>query len=77
MNFERKHFTDELTRLYLLIFPSRSQSLEFESILPENPKEYDNLQPPKEKGECCISSIAEISFFQTITQINTRSKDIL
>jgi hypothetical protein len=26
--------------------------LEFEDILPENPKDYDKMQPPKEEGEC-------------------------
>jgi len=25
--------------------------LEFEDILPENPKDYDKMQPPKEEGE--------------------------
>ncbi|GIY77311.1 hypothetical protein CEXT_477491 [Caerostris extrusa] len=28
----------------------RSQSLEFDTILPDNPQEYDNLQPPKHRG---------------------------
>lgn len=33
---------------------TRQEGLEFESILPDNPKEYDNLQPPKEDGKATV-----------------------
>ncbi|XP_054715918.1 glycine receptor subunit alpha-2-like [Uloborus diversus] len=44
----------------------RSQSLEFESILPENPQEYDNLQPPKENDNPTI-----VRFHVTVLSLDT------
>lgn len=44
----------------------RSETLEFENILPQNPQEYDNLQPPKENGmlyNCEILSRTKVKSF--------------
>ncbi|XP_076313460.1 glycine receptor subunit alpha-2-like [Tachypleus tridentatus] len=35
----------------LVINMSRQEILDFDNILPANPKNYDNLQPPREKGQ--------------------------
>nr|WMV64448.1 histamine-gated chloride channel subunit [Pardosa pseudoannulata] len=53
------------------LYPSYSehgnlQSLEFDSILPENADEYDNLQPPKEKGKATV-----VRFHVTVLSIDT------
>ncbi|GFS45231.1 glycine receptor subunit alpha-2 [Nephila pilipes] len=37
-----------LLQYLLLLEVSPLQSLDFNTILPPNPEEYDNLQPPKE-----------------------------
>ncbi|XP_055951594.1 glycine receptor subunit alpha-2-like [Argiope bruennichi] len=43
-----------------------SQSLEFDTILPDNPQEYDNLQPPKHKGEATV-----VRFHVTVLSLDT------
>ncbi|KAG8184882.1 hypothetical protein JTE90_016993 [Oedothorax gibbosus] len=43
-----------------------SYSLDFESILPDNPQEYDNLQPPKHKGEATV-----VRFHVTVLSLDT------
>ncbi|GFQ72621.1 uncharacterized protein TNCT_603211 [Trichonephila clavata] len=43
-----------------------SQSLEFDTILPDNPQEYDNLQPPRHKGEATV-----VRFHVTVLSLDT------
>ncbi|XP_035220335.1 glycine receptor subunit alpha-3-like, partial [Stegodyphus dumicola] len=44
----------------------RSLSLDFDTILPENPQDYDNLQPPKEQGKATV-----VRFHVTVLSLDT------
>ncbi|GIX89065.1 glycine receptor subunit alpha-3 [Caerostris darwini] len=44
----------------------RSEILDFETILPPNPQDYDNLQPPKEKGDATV-----VRFHVTVLSLDT------
>ncbi|XP_022241068.1 glycine receptor subunit alpha-2-like isoform X2 [Limulus polyphemus] len=55
--------------LQLLIVTSErlsQENLDFDGILPENPKDYDRLQPPKENGEPTI-----VSFHVTVLSLDS------
>ncbi|GFS50453.1 uncharacterized protein NPIL_405271 [Nephila pilipes] len=47
-------------------FAFRSEILDFDTILPQNPQEYDNLQPPKEKGDATV-----VRFHVTVLSLDT------
>ncbi|XP_042902990.1 glycine receptor subunit alpha-2 [Parasteatoda tepidariorum] len=55
-----------LIQIFTIFKTTRSHILEFDSILPINPDEYDNLQPPKENGEATV-----VRFHVTVLSIDT------
>ncbi|KAH7974731.1 hypothetical protein HPB49_018884 [Dermacentor silvarum] len=52
--------------LCLSVELTRQEPLDFESILPENPAEYDSLDPPKENGKPTV-----VSFHVTVLSLDS------
>ncbi|CAL1291783.1 unnamed protein product [Larinioides sclopetarius] len=55
-----------LIHMTTLLKVSRSEILEFDTVLPQNPQDYDNLQPPKENGEATV-----VRFHVTVLSLDT------
>lgn len=54
ISYKRKkniHGLDSLIFIISFLSLLRSEILEFESVLPPDHEEYDNLQPPKQNGK--------------------------
>ncbi|GBN37836.1 hypothetical protein AVEN_6365-1 [Araneus ventricosus] len=60
------HAFSLLIHMTTLLKVSRSEILEFDTVLPQNPQDYDNLQPPKENGEATV-----VRFHVTVLSIDT------
>ncbi|XP_055952516.1 glycine receptor subunit alpha-2-like [Argiope bruennichi] len=67
MRFECNQFSFIwLAQSFMFLEVSSAHSLDFNTILPPNPEEYDNLQPPKEDGKPTI-----VRFHVTVLSIDS------